>query len=252
MSNLNRGEGVEQPNENFEILNGSTENIVIEHNVLETSNEIIEIALIQDSSELNCLTAVPLTSSQDHEGETLETVICLDCSQQKTESCALCSRQASILSNRDENHLGQKKAADKMLSSAAKKLPPLKIGDCVLLTVGKIDRGPSDMQNLICVIVDHRNGVFQRGSSAGKIKGWYNRVDIIAADNQFLNIESVPDKYISVREAESKVSLRDGQGYLKCSCRPSKTQCATNRCACFKKKVMCNSRCHNSDTCLNK
>ncbi|KAK9717495.1 CENP-B N-terminal DNA-binding domain [Popillia japonica] len=220
---------------------------------LEESNISNEI-LITNSIGMNV--TLPLASSLESVSESQETVICLNCTSQKNASCVLCSLQASILSNRDECHSGQKKAGEKMVLSAAKKLPPLKIGDCVLLPVEKIDRGPSDMQNLICVIVAHKNGVFQLGSSVGKIKGWYNRADIVAADCQFLNVENVPDKYISVREAISGVSLRDGQGYFKCSCKPSKKQCQTNRCVCFKKKIKClikcNSRCHTSATCLNK
>lgn len=232
--------------ENVKVLN---ENMNEDIDGLEESNISNEI-LITNSIGMNV--TLPLASSLESVSESQETVICLNCTSQKNASCVLCSLQASILSNRDECHSGQKKAGEKMVLSAAKKLPPLKIGDCVLLPVEKIDRGPSDMQNLICVIVAHKNGVFQLGSSVGKIKGWYNRADIVAADCQFLNVENVPDKYISVREAISGVSLRDGQGYFKCSCKPSKKQCQTNRCVCFKKKIKCNSRCHTSATCLNK
>ena len=49
-------------------------------------------------------------------------------------------------------------------------------------------------------------------------------------------------KKISLRQAVRNVSLSGGQGRLKCSCKVA--TCQTNRCACFKAKRKCNSRCH--------
>lgn len=47
--------------------------------------------------------------------------------------------------------------------------------------------------------------------------------NVMLADNQFLKIENVRDKLISVRKAVAAISLSNGQGYLKYSCKPSKT-----------------------------
>lgn len=110
-----------------------------------------------------------------------------------------------------------------MLSNNAK-LTSLKIGDCGLLSVEKIDSGPSDMQDFMCVIVDCKTGVYQ--------------LDIVVANSQFLDIKYVPDKYLPIREAVSGVSLCHGEGYFKCSCKPSEKQYQTNRCACLKKSYV--------------
>lgn len=154
--------------------------------------------------------------------EVTQQSICLDCTNQQNSSCVLCSKTKSILLNRNECHLGQKKAAAKMLTNTANKLSLLKIGDCVQLPVDKVDQGPSDMLNLNCVILEYKNGVYQLESFAGIIKGWYNHADIVATDTKFLNIRNGPNETISVREAVSATLLRAGQSFLMCACKPSK------------------------------
>jgi hypothetical protein len=54
---------------------------------------------------------------------------------------------------------------------------------------------------------------------------------------------------ISVREAARLQSIGNGQGCAKCSC---KTGCARKTCKCVRSNVLCNSRCHNSNSCQNK
>ncbi|XP_044269708.1 KRAB-A domain-containing protein 2-like [Tribolium madens] len=96
------------------------------------SSAIMEVIEADNFDPINV--ALPFAGPQEG--------ICIDCKNQKNNaSCVLCSPQTSIRSNRNECHSGQKRAAKKMLSSTAKKQPPLKIGDCVLLPVEKIDRG---------------------------------------------------------------------------------------------------------------
>jgi hypothetical protein len=54
---------------------------------------------------------------------------------------------------------------------------------------------------------------------------------------------------ISVREGVKKISLTDGQGYLKCQCT---SVCQTQKCKCFKEGRKCNSRCHPKNSqCFN-
>lgn len=38
-------------------------------------------------------------------------------------------------------------------------IPSVIIGDCVLFTVPKFDRGPSDPKKIMCVIIDEKNDV---------------------------------------------------------------------------------------------
>ena len=58
-----------------------------------------------------------------------------------------------------------------------------------------------------------------------------------------------PNTEISVREAARLQSIGDGQGFVRCSC---KTGCARKTCKCGRSNVLCNSRCHNSNSCHNK
>ena len=51
----------------------------------------------------------------------------------------------------------------------------------------------------------------------------------------------------SLREAVILGSQSGGQGYVKCNCSGAK-KCQNNRCKCFKEKLKCNSRCHQSLT----
>lgn len=54
---------------------------------------------------------------------------------------------------------------------------------------------------------------------------------------------------VGLREAMRIVSAVGGQGLLHCSC---KGECNNQRCACFKAKRKCNSRCHKgSKRCCN-
>ena len=54
---------------------------------------------------------------------------------------------------------------------------------------------------------------------------------------------------VSVREAVRILSMGNGQEFFKCLCTG---KCQTNRCSCKKPGVLCNSKCHGSETCNNK
>lgn len=164
--------------------------------------------------------------------------------------CFLCKREKEIQLERNKSHQGVKRAAEKMITDTAKKLPPLDKGDSVFLNVPKIDRGPVDAKNISGKVLDMRHGVYQIGTSNGIIKNWFNRQELKVSSNKYL--KEIPQNIISLREAVSKESLFGGQGFSRCLCKPAKRQCQNNRCACFKKNVLCGSKCHSSLTCANK
>lgn len=157
------------------------------------------------------LSEAPMASAKSNTPDTLD--ICLICPENGGK-CNLCRNEMTILENTSNASQGQKMAAEKMLTNTAKKLAHLDIGSCVLLPVDKIDRGPSDLQNLICVITDYKNDVYQVGCSAGRIKSWFNRPDLISTKEQFFTIDNVPNLFVSKREAIQALSLAGGQGYL--------------------------------------
>ena len=75
-----------------------------------------------------------------------------------------------------KNGLKRKKiAADKMVNVSLKKLPGLSVGDSIMLSVPNVNRGPLDLANILGVITDKRNDVYQIGTVKGIIKGWIPR-----------------------------------------------------------------------------
>lgn len=167
--------------------------------------------------------------------------------------CPICLRGQEIAHSQDDCFEKQKIAAKKMANSSADRFVKIDEGDCISLTVPKVDRGPLDFGNILGVVMLIKNGVYQVGTSHGVIKGWFPRTDIGIARSNTISKEIVPtDILITLREAAAKQSLSGGQGFAKCNCKPSTNQCRTKRCNCFKNERRCNSRCHLSSTCCNK
>jgi len=169
----------------------------------------------------------------------------------ESDLCNLCNNETTIQKGRTESRVRMVAAAEKMLRSSKKKLPHYKIGDCVLLSIPKVDRGPSDPQNIVCVITEQKEQVNQVGVPNGIVKGWFRSENLVPAGSQFITRDDIDfNKLLSLREAVKNCS--GGQGFFQCSCRASNVQCNTKRCACKKANVLCNSRCHSSSPCVNK
>ena len=116
------------------------------------------------------------------------------------------------------------------------------------MAVPKVDRGPTDPPNIICLVVDKKNKLYKLGTKYGMIKGWYGG-DCLKKCETFLTSDQVLlDKKLTVRECVTVTS--GGQGFSSCLCK-SKISCQISRCACFMKKMLSNSRCHNSQPCKN-
>ncbi|KAL8595275.1 hypothetical protein ACOMHN_020028 [Nucella lapillus] len=86
----------------------------------------------------------------------------------------------------------------------------------------------------------------------GILKGAYTRNEFELCPQKLLFLSEMNCvKHVSLREAVILGSQSGGQGYVKCNCSGAK-KCQNNRCKCFKAKLKCNSRCHQSLTCGNK
>ena len=90
---------------------------------------------------------------------------------------------------------------------------------------------------------------YKVGTKSGVLSQLYSRNQIMPTTTCFLGINDVPQSNVALRTVNNETSLQGGQGFVKCSCT---TKCKTNRCACRKKGLLCNSRCHNSLSCVNK
>ncbi|CAL1672264.1 unnamed protein product [Lasius platythorax] len=137
-----------------------------------------------------------------------------------------------------------------MVTCSSITFPPLQINDNITLSVPTVDRGPLDFNNILGVVTDTKNDVYQIGTKDGILKGWFPRIEIAKSSTNLITMADVPKNVLTLREAAAKQSASGGQGYKKCNCKIAKNQCQTNRC--FKAKILCNSRCHSSSSCINK
>lgn len=168
-------------------------------------------------------------------------------------TCNHCRREESIKTNRQKSYEGQLKAADIMTKKSIVKFNELEIETFVIVAVPKFDRGPLDKKNIEGIIMDKKNNVYRIGTKVGVLKNWLTRSELTPVSSISFNYNDIPKEcFISLREASANQSMFLGQGFLKCQCQPSKNQCNTKRCTCFKEQKLCNSRCHSSNPCKNK
>ncbi len=153
-------------------------------------------------------------------------------------------RCKAIASSRDVANKGQKKQANKMLATNKKIINSIQINDKVLLYIDGIDRGASDPENLLCIVLEKKDIMFKLGCRVGRLNEWFpfNVFSKTSVVTDF-TLEIIPDKILGKREAVRALSTATGQGYLKCGCRAG----TCKNCSCKKANVDCNSRCHGGD-----
>ncbi|XP_070208806.1 KRAB-A domain-containing protein 2-like [Littorina saxatilis] len=162
-------------------------------------------------------------------------------------------RQLSINRQREASRECQKGQAERMIKRSRIELCPGQPGDNVAVPVPLVDRGRGDPRNILGIILHKtENDLYKIATRSGVLKGSFTRNEFELCAQKLLTEQDVKcDKQVSVREAVVQNSLSGGQGFTKCNCSGGK-KCQTNRCKCFKRKVLCNSRCHQSLTCKNK
>lgn len=139
-----------------------------------------------------------------------------------------------------------------MLRLSSKKLKPAFVNDCVMIQIPEFDRGKGDPANVVGVILEkNENGKYKIGTRAGKVSNWLERNSFEPVKYRGLTKQDVPNKEVSLHEIVRNLSVGNGQGKKKCSC---KTGCQNKRCACSKNNMECTSSCHSglkAHTCLN-
>ena len=164
--------------------------------------------------------------------------------------CFLCARKSTVLLNRKECTARLKKQADTMLERSVKRFKPAEVGDNVLVPVPDVDRGRGEFRNIKGIVTnDNGNGCYSIGTTEGTLKQAYCRNQFIPTQAQFLRVDDVQDKLVSLREVAKKVSLCGGQGYQRCNCG---TGCKNKKCSCRLAGNLCTSKCHSSLSCSNK
>ncbi|KAK5645096.1 hypothetical protein RI129_006396 [Pyrocoelia pectoralis] len=136
--------------------------------------------------------------------------------------CSLCSRTDAMRDQRESAKTGLEKQAAKMLALSQQKLPPIKVGQNVVVKVPDVDRGRLAPRNVLAVVLSvNESGLYKLGTKKGALERIYT----------------------------SALSSGSKQRFVICHC---KRYCNTKRCNCRSKEVLCNSKCHNSSACKNK
>lgn len=164
--------------------------------------------------------------------------------------CHLCSRASNIRRHRHASGQALSCQAEKMVVRSNRILRPVSVGDNVLIPIPNVDRGRGDPRNILCCVLEDKDGNYTLGTNYGTLNSQFARSQFTPTTFKGMSAENVKaDITISVREAAREQSIGDGQGFTKCTC---KTGCKTKACKCKKSGVLCNSRCHNSLSCKNK
>ena len=129
-------------------------------------------------------------------------------------------------------------------------MTPAEVGQSVLVPVPPGDRAKGDARNVLGVVTEIVDGAFYRiGTENGTLSHLYSRNQFQPCSTSFLSPSKVPEKESSLRAAASAASQCGGQGFFHCNCG---AKCTTGRCGCRRAQRLCNSRCHNSQSCSNK
>nr|XP_022900464.1 uncharacterized protein LOC111413662 [Onthophagus taurus] len=156
--------------------------------------------------------------------------------------CNFCNRNRNIANARKGAYDGLQAQAKRMKLISDSTHPKPQIGSTVRIPVPDVDRGRGDARSVLAVVLE--------GTKLGVISKYYSRSEFSICPDNILKIEEITkDKEVSLRSVATSQSIGHGQGFNKCYC---KTKCHSNKCACRKNNVLCNSKCHNSLSCTNK
>ena len=139
--------------------------------------------------------------------------------------------------------------ANKMKKQSDAKFSPVAVGKTVLVPISAVDRSRTDSRNVTAVVLEEKDGFYKLGTTEGVFRCLYTRSQFTPCSSDLVPLESVPSTETSLRQIVSSASVSGGQGMQKSDCRQ---KCTTKRCSCRARNVLCNSRCHNSQSCTNK
>lgn len=163
--------------------------------------------------------------------------------------CTLCKRKNDINSQREGAKVRLQVQAERMLTLSNAKLPPITVGQNVMVGVPDVDRGRLAPRSVLTVVLDvDSSGMYRLGSKEGIIDRLYARNEITAAHSDFITPADIPSTSISLRSASVR-SSGSQQGFVHCACQ---RYCIDKKCKCRRTGVLCNSKCHNNSACKNK
>ncbi|XP_041367023.1 KRAB-A domain-containing protein 2-like [Gigantopelta aegis] len=162
-------------------------------------------------------------------------------------------RQEEISLQRESARDAQFQQAERMVKRSRIVFSSVQIGSNVTVPIPSVDRGRADPRNIIGVVTEcSDNKLYTIAVKGGILDRNYSRNQFdVCATTLYSPDDVCTDKDISLRQAVQLDSKCGGQGFTRCNCAGSK-RCQTNRCKCFKARLVCNSRCHSSLPCINK
>ncbi|KAH7703060.1 KRAB-A domain-containing protein 2-like protein [Aphelenchoides avenae] len=189
--------------------------------------------------------------SEDKENSSEERSACdSDDEVDLSEAAQLHHRAMRIVQQREGARAGQKRQAESMLLSSAKRYAPVEVGTSVRVPVPDVDRSKIDHRNVMGVVVSVEDGgLYKIGTSTGVLDRSYARNQFDPCAQSFLMVDDIPQKEVALRTAAGAESLGGTQGMFHCMCT---ADCRTARCKCVRAGRACGSRCHKSNTCANK
>lgn len=163
--------------------------------------------------------------------------------------CSLCLNEKRIDDERTNARAKLQKQAEKMMTRSVQYFSQVEIGATIRLPIPEEDRGRCEAKSILAVVLNKENNMYKLGTKYGILEQRYIRSQFTVCAEKLIDIDEVPDKEISLRTSAIEQSSSTGGGFLKCNCQ---RKCTTKQCTCLRKKVLCNSKCHNSKTCKNK
>ena len=139
-----------------------------------------------------------------------------------------------------------------MVSRSNQILRPIDIGDNVTIPIPSVDKGRGDPRNIYYLVTHFSSDTeqYKLGTRHGLLNSTFSRNQFMPSIFHGLSEAEVDSNTeISVHEAARLQSIGDEEYFAKCSC---KTSCARKTCKCVRSNVLCNSRCHNSNSCQHK
>ena len=138
------------------------------------------------------------------------------------------------------------------MATSNKKFKDAIVGQNVTIKVPDVDRGRNCPRNVMGVVLENLdNGLYRIGVQNGVLEKLFSRNEFQVCKETFITASSVPDAPASTLSLRKAAATASGskQGFIKCNC---SGKCDSKRCQCVKLKVLCNSKCHGSNSCKNK
>ena len=162
--------------------------------------------------------------------------------------------QQNIAVQRKRAHDGLVLQSERMVQRSRIEQAACSPGDNVTLPIPLVDRGKGDPRNIKGIILDRdERDLYRIAVRSGILKERYTRNQFdLCTQHLYTYSDVCQEKQVGLREAVHHESTCGGQGFTKCNCTITGKGCKTNRCSCFRAKLLCNSRCHSSLTCKKK